>query len=199
VRLLGGLRIGPHLVEIDHFAVVFGFVLGPQRLHREDPFPHQLEARVVAGAVVFHLLDVPAAADAELETPARQLVEAGDLLRGDDRVPLGNEADAGAEPQVFGDSRGKGQRDERVMRVRIALRQFAAARGRRAPADRDVGVLGYEQRLEPALFKRPRQLGDVDAVIDRKIDPIFTFDFSIFAIRQKGRDPSGRRTKDGNL
>ena len=132
VRLLRRLRVRPDLVEIDHLAVILGLVLRPQRLHRQDALAHQLEARVVAGAVVFHLLDVPAAADAEHEAAAGELVEAGDLLRGDDRVALRDQADAGAEPQLFRHRGGEGQRDERVVRMGVALRQFAAARERRS-------------------------------------------------------------------
>jgi hypothetical protein len=120
--------------------------------------------------VVFHFLDVPAAADAEHETAARQLVEAGDAFRGDDRIALGNEADAGAEDQLPGHCRGEGQRDKRVVRMGITLRQLAAARKRALAACRDVGVLGHEQRFEAAIFERAREFGDVDAVIGREIE-----------------------------
>jgi len=52
----------------------------------------------------------------------------------------------------------------------IALRQFAAARERALAADRDVGVLGHEQRFKTAFFERLRQFGDVNAVIGREIE-----------------------------
>jgi hypothetical protein len=113
------------LSKFNHLAVKFRLLLGPQRLHRQDALAYQLEAGVIAGAVVFHLLDVPAAADSELEAPARQTVEAGDLLGGDDRVALGNEADADAEAQFLRDRSGERQCDERVVRVGIARRQLA--------------------------------------------------------------------------
>jgi hypothetical protein len=129
-----------------------------------------LKRVVVAGAVVFHFLDVPAAADAEHEAAARQLVEAGDTFRGDDRIALGNEADAGAENQLAGRRCGEGQRDKRVVGVGVALRQVTAARERALAAHRDVGVLGHEQRFETALFERLRQLDNVDAVIGREIE-----------------------------
>ena len=48
-------------------------------------------------AVVGHLVLVPAEADAEHEAPAGQVVEGGDGLRGDDRLALGGQGDAGAE------------------------------------------------------------------------------------------------------
>src|SRR5437762_2025506 len=170
VRLLRRLRPRPHLIEIDHLAVVFRLVLGPQRLHREDPLAHQLEPRVVAGSVIFHLLDIPAAADTEDKAPARQLIEAGDTFGGDGRVALGYEAIGGAEQQLFGRRRREGQRDERIVRMRIALRQFAAARKRALAAGRNVGVLGHKQRFEAALFESARQFDDVDPVIGREIE-----------------------------
>src|SRR6266550_8700493 len=55
------------------------------------------------------------------------------------------------------------------MRMGVALRQFAAARERRLADDRDVGVLGDEQRFEAAVLQRARQLDDVDAVIGGKV------------------------------
>src|SRR5436305_8550292 len=36
VRFLQRLWPRPHLLEIHHLAVIFGFLLGPKRLHRED-------------------------------------------------------------------------------------------------------------------------------------------------------------------
>ena len=126
---------------------------GPQRLHRQHALAQQLEARVVAGAVVLHLLDVPAAADGEDEAAARELVEAGDRFRGDDRVALRHQADAGAELERFGRRGGERQRDERIVRVRIALRQLAAAGERRTAAGRDMRVLADEQRFEAARLR----------------------------------------------
>src|SRR6266545_6433995 len=64
--------------------------------------------------------------------------------------------------------RGKRQRHERIMRVRVALGQLAAARERRAAADRDVRMLAHEQRFEAARLECARQLVDGDAVIRRK-------------------------------
>jgi hypothetical protein len=47
---------------------------------------------------------------------------------------------------------------------------WAARRRRegRLAAERDVGVLGHEQRIEAAVLQRLGQLGDVDAVVGRK-------------------------------
>ena len=79
MRPLLGLGIEPDRIEVDELAVELGFLLGPQLLHGQHALAQQLEARLVAGAVVLHLVDVPAAADGEDEAAARELVEAGHL------------------------------------------------------------------------------------------------------------------------
>jgi len=54
-------------VEIDELAVVLRRLLRPDFLHRLDGLAHPLEARRIDGAVVFHFVLVPAAADAKQE------------------------------------------------------------------------------------------------------------------------------------
>ena len=56
----------------------------------------------------------------------------------------------------------KDSADERIVGVRVALGQLAAAGEGRLAAGRDVGVLGHEQRIEAAVLQRLRQLRDVD-------------------------------------
>src|SRR5262249_49824317 len=60
--------------------------------------------------------------------------------------------------------------DERIVGVEITLGQLAAAGIGRAPADRDMGVLAHEQRVEAAFLERARQFVDGDAVIGRKVE-----------------------------
>ena len=55
------------------------------------------------------------------------------------------------------------------MRVRVVLGQFAAARERGAPADRNVGVFTHEQRIKLARFKLAGQLADIYAVVRWKV------------------------------
>ena len=172
------LGVGPDRVEIHHLAVKLGLILGPQRLHRQDTLAHQLEARCVDRAVIFHLLGIPAAADAEHKSPARQLVQARHAFGGDDRIALRHQADAGAELERFGRRGGEGQRDERVVGVAIAFRKLAAARKGRAAAGGDVGVLADEQGFKTAILQRLGQLAGVDAVVGRKIENTYTHDFS---------------------
>src|SRR6185295_19690339 len=86
VRLLERLGIGPDLLESHEVALVARLALRPDRLHREDALAQQPPAALPRGAVVLHLLRVPAAADAEEHAAARQAVERGHLLGGDDRI-----------------------------------------------------------------------------------------------------------------
>ena len=165
-----GLGPRPHRIEIHELAVERRLFLGPQRLHGQHVLAHHLEARLVAHAVILHLVGVPAGADAEDEAAARKLVERGDGLGRDDRIVLRHQADAGAEQKLLGRRRREGQSHERIVGMRIALGQLAAAGERRAPAERDVGVLGHEQRIETAILERTRQFGEVDAVVGRKIE-----------------------------
>ena len=174
MRPLRRFGIGPGRIEIHHLAMEGRLLLRPQRFHGQHAFAHQLEAGGMAGAVIFHLVDIPAAADAEDEAAVRQHVEAGDGLGGDDGIMLRHQADAGADQQLLGRSRGEGQRHEGIVGVRIALGQFTAAGKGRAPAHGYVRVLGHEQRIEAALLERTRQLGDVDPVVGRKIENPYT-------------------------
>ncbi len=155
VRLLRRLGPAPDRVEVHELAVVLGLVLRPDLLHRLDPLAHELEAAARVGAVVAHLLAVPAGADAEQEAPAREPVERGDLLGGHDRIALDHQADAGAQLDALGRGRRERQRHERVQRVAVLGRQHVAARVGRLAADRDVRVLGDEQRVERPLLDQP--------------------------------------------
>ena len=92
-------------------------------------------------------------------------VEARDLLRHDDGIPLDHEADARAHLQLRRDGRRSGERDERVERVGIISRKLTAARERGTPARRDVSVLRHPERLEAAVLHRARQLVDPDRVV----------------------------------
>jgi hypothetical protein len=71
--------VGPddHRVEIDELAVVLRLLLRPDFLHRLDGFAHPLEARRIDGAVVFHFVLVPAAADAKQEASLARLINRG--------------------------------------------------------------------------------------------------------------------------
>ena len=95
-------------------------------------------------------------------------VERGDLLGRDDRVALDDQADAGTDPQPLGRLRDGGKRHERVERVPVLLRQAAAAWVRRVAADRDVGVLGEQQRLEAGVLRGAAKLRGRDREVRRE-------------------------------
>src|SRR5207247_6551666 len=76
MRLLLGLRPRPDRIEAHELPVELGDVLGPDLLHRAHLLLEPLEARLELGAVVLHLLGVPAAAEAELEATMGEEIEA---------------------------------------------------------------------------------------------------------------------------
>ena len=123
VRLLQRLGPGPRRAEVDELAVELGFLLCPQRLAGEQLLAHQGTAGGRVDAVGFHLLVVPAVADAEQEPTARDDVERGDLLGQPQRITLGDQGDPGAEEERRGDRRRGGEGDELVVRAPVHLRQ----------------------------------------------------------------------------
>src|SRR5262249_53083210 len=74
VWLLPRFWPGHHRIEVDELAVVFGLRLSPDRLHRLDTFPRQLVAAGEGGAVVLHLVAVPAVANTEQKASAGHLI-----------------------------------------------------------------------------------------------------------------------------
>ena len=135
-------------------------VVVPQRAHREHvlagdraPFGH-------GDAVILDLVGVPAEPDAEHEPAVREVVEGRHGLRGDDRIALRDQADAGADDQPLRRGRRHRERDERVERALVLLAQLrVAGRRRRPPARRDVRVLRDVERVQPTLLDRARELG----------------------------------------
>ena len=158
MRHLDRLRPGHHRPEIDELAVVFRLGAGPDRLHRLDPLPRQLVAGGEDGAVIGHLILVPAIADAEQEAPAGDLVDRGNRFRRLDRVALDNEADTGTELQRLRHHRRRAQRHEGVHHVVVLLRQVAAARIGRLAGQRDMRMLRRPEAVEAALLQRDGKL-----------------------------------------
>ena len=96
-------------------------------VHGLEALAHQLEAGGEGGAVVFHLLGVPAAADAEQHAAVAEAVRGGDLLGGMDGVALHDQADAGAELDGLGDDGRCSNGKERIVGVVVPLRQLGTA------------------------------------------------------------------------
>ena len=155
-------RLGPRprRRELDVLAVELGGFLGPERAHREHVLAGDVASFGHGDAVVLGLVLVPPEADAEHEPSAREHVEAGDRLRGDDRLPLRDERDAGAEQDAVRDRRGHRERDERVERALVLVAELGVAGRRRGAArHRDVRVLGQVHRMQAAgldLTRRSR-------------------------------------------
>jgi hypothetical protein len=66
--------------------------VGPQRLHCEHAFAQYLEAALVSRAVILHLIDVPAPANAEDETTRGESIETGDRFCRDNGSRCGTSA-----------------------------------------------------------------------------------------------------------
>ena len=100
--------------------------------------------------------------------PPRDEVERGHRLGRHDRVPLGDEGDAGADPQALGHRGRRGQRDERVERAVVLLAERLPRRRRRRPAGGDVGVLGHVEGDEAPVLAGPGQLDRPDRQVRRE-------------------------------
>jgi hypothetical protein len=136
--------------------------LGPDHFHGLDTFARQLVAARESGAVVGHLILVPAVADTEQETAARDLVDRSHLLGGLDRVALRDQANAGPKQQRFGHRRGRTQHHERIHHVIILLRQIAAAGERRLARQRNVGMFGQSESKPRSSSARASSVGDIE-------------------------------------
>ena len=132
-------------------------VFGPDLYHRPDALVHQLAAGAGIGAVVLHLLAVPAHTDAEDYSSSGYEIQGRDFLGRDDRVSLDYQGYPGAEQQAFGCCGSGGEGDEGVQSPVVPSRQFSTARPGGLTAEGYVGVLGDEQRVEAALLDRSGQ------------------------------------------
>ena len=158
MRLLDRLGIGDDALEADELALIARFLFRPDRLHRLDPLPQHLPAAREVGAVIGHLLPVPAAAYAEQQAPAGEVVERRRFLGQHDGVALDDEADGRADPDGGGRARRRHQRHERVGHVVVGLRQGIAARIGRLAARRNMRVLADPEGFEAPLLGGLRQL-----------------------------------------
>src|SRR5713101_1488231 len=154
VRLLRRLRIGPDGREVVVLAVELRLALRPQLLHGQDRLPRLRPAVVEIAAHDLRLLAQPPGADAEEEAPAAEEVEGRDLLGQEQRMPLGDEDDAGPELDAARGARGARQGHEGIDEVRVGLGNDPVL-GAREAALRLHGnerVLGAPERLEAELF-----------------------------------------------
>ena len=105
-----------------------------------------------------HFLFVPPVPDSEDDPATREVVKGCHLLGQPDRVPLRHEGDPGSELQTGGRGRHRTQRDERIERSPVPLRERGSVGDpapRRLPGDRNMRMLRKEQRFKPGLLGRP--------------------------------------------
>src|SRR5829696_296849 len=156
-------------IEVDVAASVARLLLGPHRFAGLDALAQDREALLRVRAVVAHLLQVPAGADAEQHPAAGEAVHGRDLLGSRDRVAFDQQADRGADLDPLGRRGHAHQRDERVVDAEILTGQLATRRVSRVAAERDVRVLGDEYGLETALLRHAGELAGLDGVVGREV------------------------------
>jgi hypothetical protein len=185
-------RGGQHLpaVPVDEAAPEVDGLPGPRRGHGVDVLIRPSTAVVERHAEGVELLLEPADPEAEHQPAAGQVVDRRRLLGQVQRVHLGQDVDAGAEPEPLGAGRHPGEGDERVD-------EAIAARHGQLPA-RVVGVAGGvlaghdhvlegPHRLEAELL---RQLGEaaqlagaqVVAGVDRHHADVHAFPLCVVAV-----------------
>ena len=162
------LGIGPDAVEADELPVKLRLVLRPDLLHGQHSLAHHAEARREGSPVMLDLLDVPAGAHAEEEAPVGEEVEAGHLLRGDDRDRAGSPGRSRCRGEAATSRPPPPPARRRGPACASTPSGGTAAGPGRAAARRDVGVLGHEERLEAALLEGARQVVDADRVLGRE-------------------------------
>src|ERR1700686_1027127 len=118
------LRITPDRIEVNELAVILCCFLGPNLLHCLNALAQYLPSTPEIGAMIFHLLAIPTAADSENYAAVRDHVERRDLLRQQNRIALDDETDSSAELDPLGGDGRRGQCDELVVRVPILGRQI---------------------------------------------------------------------------
>src|SRR5437660_5143433 len=167
-RLLHGLRPRPARFERHELPVERRLVVGPEPLHRKDLLACDVAPALEVQTVVLDLVPVPPETHAERHAATGQQVERRNLFRRDDGIALGDEEDGGPQAEPFRGRRRRRQRDERVERVPVVLRQRLPHRCRGPPAHRDVGVLRDVHRREPACLGLARRLGRADRPVGQE-------------------------------
>jgi CofD-related protein of GAK system len=178
VRLLDRTRLRVDPVERDEAALEARSLLRPERAHR-------LDILVGARALVFEghaerveLLLQVADAEPEDEAPAREYVEAAELLREHERVALRQDHDAGAEADRLGRRGDVGQRSRRVQhgevrrsgrRRRLRGRQHHVLTG---PDRIEAGGLGGARRRHCGLRLRAGSRSDSEVAELHALSPL---------------------------
>jgi class 3 adenylate cyclase len=163
-------RLGPRPdpVEVDIFAVVAGLVMGPDLFHGLDPLSHDGHPDARVGAMVPHFGPIPPRTHSELQAAAREVVDARNLFRRDDRVTFDDQANAAGDADIASRRRRSGERNKKVVRAPVLGRQRLSGRavGLRS---RDMSVLSEVDGAVAALFGYPRNLAGPHTVVGGKV------------------------------
>ena len=133
--------------------MVLGLLFGPELLHRLDALAQHGKAFAERRTVVLDLRRIPPGADTELEAPVGKHVETGDLLGELDGVALHDQADAGAEQNLFGRLCGGRQADEGIHRLVVHGRQAGHSGPRRHVRHGNVRVFRHPKGIESAILR----------------------------------------------
>ena len=168
-RRLCGSGTAVDVLEVDELALKGRTVLGPQGPHGRHVLVGAFPPGRERDTERLELLTEPSHADAEHHPSAGEPVEARDLLGRDHRVVLGNDEDAGCEPQRGGDAGHERHPDQRVGTRHVVHASGHASTvviwvGRRVAGWHDR-VLDGPRGLEPGGLGRLDQLG-----ADRTVD-----------------------------
>ncbi len=146
-----------------------GPVLAPERLHAQDVLASDGAPAAEIDPVVLRLRPVPAESDSYYHPAGRQVVQRRDLLGQEDRVVLGDEQHPRAQPDPSGRRRGGRQTHHRVEAPLVVVEVHPLDEpGRDVGTERQVGVLGEEQRREPPLLDGDGDLVGRHAAIGQK-------------------------------
>ena len=148
----GRLGIDAHSLEPDELAVEAGDVAGPHPPHRTDVLVRARATPRERNAQRGELLGRPADADAEREPARRQDIQGCRLLGHDERVVLGQQQDAGRQPDALSVGRDEAQAQQRIEPVRVRRHRDPAVAGVRIARRRVVhhdDVLAAPQGREP--------------------------------------------------
>ncbi len=119
--LVRRLRLTVGAIEIDELAVKVRLFGRPKFAHRADIFVGGAPARFEWGVQGPELFLHPADADAEQHAPARHVIQRRHLFRGDHRIALRHDQDAGAELDPLRPRRDIRHPDQRIGQRNVVL------------------------------------------------------------------------------
>ena len=118
---LDGFGPGPGGPEVDEFAVVFGFFLGPQGAHGFEVFAQHGASPAGRDVVVGQFVGVPAEPDAQGDPAGGEVVEGGDGFGQGDRVVFDGQGHRGGQSDPGGDGGGAAEGDPGVQGAHVAV------------------------------------------------------------------------------